>query len=281
MRSAFFALVVLLVATASAPAPKQSNRSVEQQRGYDAQEAANTIASAIGNTVQPVAKDEGCKDRDDKRDSELCAQWKAADAARDAATFAFWTLLVSAVGTGLLVWTLWETRANARRELRAYVSVKVLETGIEIIPGKEVRFTQQAVAHNGGATPAYDFVSFGHIIAAAPQTAAQKLAKPLPIQDEALAGGFVIHAGDEMPLAFDSRTSLPLDSIDAILNGHASLYLYGTLSYLDTFNVRRRTDYCLVLDSKPFRDSYLESMGAPETRIEVVWKTARFHNTAT
>jgi hypothetical protein len=244
-------------------------------------QAAETVASAIREAAIPPEKDGGCNQGQDQRESDLCAQWKAADAARDAAQYGFWTLLISAAGTVLLIWTLWETRANARRELRAYVSVKAVSTGIHVILGKSITFSQKAIAVNGGSTPAYDFVSFGNIIVAQTEIAARHLAKPLPIDKTALSGGFVIHAGDEAPITFDRPVTIPIKAIDAVLNGEASLFLYGTISYVDTFKIRRRTDYCQLLESDPFRESWLKSMADPNTEIEVMWKTARFHNTAT
>lgn len=282
MRVALLTLALLTTANASAPLPSGESQEADQQaapaqRSTDTRKAAETVASAIRETI----KDSGCKDGSDLRDSELCAQWKAVDAARDAATYAWWTLLVSAVGTGLLVWTLRETRANARRELRAYVSVRVISTEIEVVPSKELRFKQQTVAHNGGSTPAYDFVSFGHITAGPHDRISKELAKVIPIQKAALEGGSVIHAGEDLPMISDKVSTLPISALDAVLNGAVDFYLFGTVSYRDTFGTRRRTDYCYVLNSESFRDSYIETMSNPGKLIQVIWKLAHFHNCAT
>ena len=159
--------------------------------------------------------------------------------------------------------------------------MEMVSTGILVSPSKYVRFSHEAIAKNGGSTPAYDFNSFGHIMAAKPDVAAAQLSKTLPIQDGAAAGGFVIHGGGQAPISFDRIPNLPISEIDKILNGEASLYLFGTLSYLDTFGYKRRTDYCYVLDSEPFRDAWLQSVGNPETKLPIFWTITPFHNTAT
>lgn len=74
------------------------------------QQAASTIAAAIRETIYPVGKDEGCEKAEDRRNSDLCAQWKAADAARDAADYSLWSLLVGIFGTAAVVATLHYTR---------------------------------------------------------------------------------------------------------------------------------------------------------------------------
>lgn len=244
-------------------------------------DAANSVASAIREAAKPAEKDGGCTQGHDKRESDLCAQWKAADAARDAAEYGFWALFVSTVGTVLLVWTLWETRANARRELRAYVSVKVNGTSMTIIPGKGIAFAPDALTHNGGSTPAYDIVSFANVIALPPEAASRYLARSLPIEQKALSGGSVLHAGSDLPVEFKLKIMIPMNEIDEVLNGQRSLYIYGTTAYLDTFNVRRRTDFCFTLGPDRFRESYIATQVEMNQPIEVIWTIAAFHNTAT
>lgn len=61
--------------------------------------------------VEPSKLERPCNEGGDDRESDLCAQWKAADAARDAADYTFWALILGAVGTIGLFWTLYYTRA--------------------------------------------------------------------------------------------------------------------------------------------------------------------------
>lgn len=56
---------------------------------------ADPTAVAKPETTIP---DRGCKRGYENRQSDLCAQWKAADAAADSATWTFWTLITGIVG---------------------------------------------------------------------------------------------------------------------------------------------------------------------------------------
>jgi len=154
----FFALSGATLNSASA---SNENVGAKAQGVTDALQAAATVASAIRETIQPVESDEGCDHGQDRRNSDLCAQWKAADAARDAADYAWWALLIGTIGTGAVALTLYYTRkavlaaelatsdaeralavaaqnaaaatklaaaaeATAERQLRAYLSVQAI-----------------------------------------------------------------------------------------------------------------------------------------------------------
>lgn len=104
------AVVGWLILTAAQPvssAPKDGGRSQASYSESDAKQAADTIAGAIDNTVRPAEKDKGCDKIAEKRDSDLCAQWKAADAASDAARYAKWSVWVGLGGIAGLFVTLW------------------------------------------------------------------------------------------------------------------------------------------------------------------------------
>ncbi|MFY8093375.1 MAG: hypothetical protein ACOVN0_07835 [Niveispirillum sp.] len=71
-----------------------------------------------------------CVSGQDNRKSDLCAQWKAADAAYNSAIFAFWSLLISIFGFFGLILTLFYTRkssiASIEASRAALDSVKVM-----------------------------------------------------------------------------------------------------------------------------------------------------------
>lgn len=267
---------------AAASPPKQKSPAPDKtDSAAQIHEASRAIVSAIRDTDKPAEHDGGCEKGDEKRESDLCAQWKAADAAADAATYAFWGLIGTAIGTGLLVWTLAETRANSRRELRAYLSVRTSATHITVLPGKGFQFESEAIVHNGGSTPGYACVSFANVIAAPPEAAEGYLRKALPIEKSSLNGGSVVHSGEDLPTEFNREMIIAMNEIDDVLNGTRWLFLYGVTSYLDTFGVRRRTDFCFSLPPERFRDAHLRAQNSPGDPIEVKWKLANFHNTAT
>jgi hypothetical protein len=97
------AIAGLILIGASQPDKKttdseQSNTKISE---VDAQTRVD-----VGPPTSPP-KDEGCKAGKEDRKSELCAQWKAADAANDAAKWAWLQLGLSALGVLGLVITLW------------------------------------------------------------------------------------------------------------------------------------------------------------------------------
>ena len=56
------------------------------------------IAAAIEKQPIASAPDGGCQPGQDDRQSDLCAQWKAADAAAESARWNFWTFIASIIG---------------------------------------------------------------------------------------------------------------------------------------------------------------------------------------
>ena len=75
-----------LILCASAPAPNwQIEQSKAEQRQADALEQ---LSATVGQKAKPEKQDNGCPKGPEDRSSDLCAQWKAADAASEAA---IWT----------------------------------------------------------------------------------------------------------------------------------------------------------------------------------------------
>lgn len=273
-----FALLALVGAVEP---PKHQLRTVGAQAPSNEEKAADTVARAIRDSAQPTSEDKGCKDRRDKRDSELCAQWKAADAAYDAADYAFWALLISAAGTGLLVWTLWETRANARRELRAYVSVKVAGLDVERCKSGHLKLVLHTTAHNGGSTPAYKCNHFGYIAAMTDEEAFERLKTVRPILSQSDASGSVIHSGDNFTARMTNSPAIGVEKIAGIKVGEVKLFAFGVTSYVDTFGRRRRTDFCYIMEGQSFVQSIGDSEKSPGEKVTTEWVVAPFHNSAT
>ena len=63
--------------------PKQAAHHNNSAPQDEITNAANTIAPAVAKAEKTPEKDRGCDQGKDARNSDLCAQWKAADAARD------------------------------------------------------------------------------------------------------------------------------------------------------------------------------------------------------
>lgn len=104
-------VAVGLVLTGAGP-PKPSTDSNQTKSKAD----QSTRAPAIFATpkpiviIQPTKQSGPCGPDWYQSDEDLCAQWKAADAARDAADYSNWTFWLSLVGTAGLLVTLYYTR---------------------------------------------------------------------------------------------------------------------------------------------------------------------------
>jgi hypothetical protein len=137
----------------------------------------NNIAAAIEKANQPKQPDAGCDAGKDDRRSDLCAQWKAADAAAESAWWTagmFWLGVAgAAIGGGTLLaagFAAWYARrawqeskrgadaanealVQAKHEARAWVSVSV--EGEKIARSfKAVRFYYRVTLRNTGGVVA-------------------------------------------------------------------------------------------------------------------------------
>lgn len=121
---------------------------------------------------------EHTKEREAKSDqhdaSDLEAQWEAAHSARESskaayeqASAAWWQVIFTAIGTGLLVWNLWETRRSAdaasaqvrlmQEEQRTWlqvVSLEAIENAVET--DRTIHIPVQALVKNIGKSPALE-----------------------------------------------------------------------------------------------------------------------------
>jgi hypothetical protein len=138
---------------AAAPGPESNNASHNTATDQQIAETLNAISTTLSNSLKPAEKDAGCPEGSDYRESDLCAQWKAAIAASDAAKWSLWTVLLSAASVGFLVWTFMETRSTSRQELRAYVFPFTLYTVPRNPNSKDPKLMIQVGWKNYGATP--------------------------------------------------------------------------------------------------------------------------------
>lgn len=280
-RHIVFAAVGWLTLTAASPANQQSPATDKTNSATEIRETGQAIVAAIRDANKPAEHDRGCAKSDEKRQSDLCAQWKAADAAADAATYAFWSLIGTVIGTGLLVWTLAETRANSRRELRAYLSVKVIGMDVTAYSSGHYQFDFHTVAHNGGSTPAYNCNHFGFVRAMPKDFAASELRTAKPIDPKGEVGGSVIHGGEDFTSKMTKNPAIDAAGMKALKAGDLNLYAFGVTSYVDTFGRKRRTDFCYMLETEMFNQGVSDSASRPGSKVAIEWTVAPFHNSAT
>lgn len=164
---------------ASAPALGEQNDAAQQQQGATRPEGGSIPEPTLQSEPSPNPLEAACEKGDEKRYSDLCAQWRAADSARESAFWtaagfwaAFFGLVVgsatvsAAVAAALFAkdaaqhtedaanaaWASEKVaRESAERQLRAYVSVSdFYMTDVVVGATPTANFT----IRNGGATPA-------------------------------------------------------------------------------------------------------------------------------
>lgn len=99
MRTGHWGIITALASLAlSAPCYGQE-REPEVRPSQEQPDARLEPAASVPKVLPALpSPDGGCKRGVDDRQSDLCAQWKAADAATDAARWTFWTWVASLVG---------------------------------------------------------------------------------------------------------------------------------------------------------------------------------------
>lgn len=259
--------------------PQKGNKAEAAKASNQIDEAAKLVSAAIRDSIKPSEGDPGCPDRQEKRSSDLCAQWQAADAAKDAAEYAFWTLLVSVAGTGLLVWTLWETRATSRRELRAYVSVQPQTLGFTRSASGTYTATITILVRNGDVTPAYNLIHGGNVVILSEDKATRLLAFSKKRPREGVPAPVVLHSTTDTQATFEGKSPFSQSDLDDAILGRRKFYMFGIVEYSDTFRKSRRTSFCYeVMGHELARPT--NPQPSRDASGELHWIAAPFHNDA-
>jgi hypothetical protein len=160
---------VLAVAAAALSAAQGPNAVADKEQTTAAHaegNAAENVTAANDETAESAERlkyEAQCDPGDDKRYSDLCAQWKAADAAVDSAWWAARATWVGAVSGVLVLIALgfafeanWISRDTAKRQLRAYVVARGIRLQVFEV-GKPIK--ARITFFNCGQTPALELRS--------------------------------------------------------------------------------------------------------------------------
>lgn len=248
MKSGFrFALFLVAALLLSAAKPPEHGDNANDKPGADLPPQRVTI------TNLPTEKDRGCADGQENRDSDLCAQWEGVDATRSAAQYAFWAVLLSAVGTAFLFYTFRTTRRTAVAELRAYVFPDTvtlhdgaspgLRSDLQMVPAVEV------VLKNFGSTPARKLRHVGELVLTsssfAGDAAEHSALESLPgaaLPPGAIQKHFYALTGTPIEDG-DGRVCLTPTAIEEIKDGDLQITLHGKVVYEDVFGTEHTTVY--------------------------------------
>lgn len=257
-RGIFIALAGLILCAANPPQP--NGEKPDTSSASKVEQSLADIASSLREVNKPSDLDQPCEQGEDQRASDLCAQWKAADAASSAASA---TWLFGALGTLIGGLTLGaaaaaayfarkaavetekganaaleavkETREankiaerNAQRGMRPYLWPEAAWFDID----ENEAITAHVHIKNYGQTPAINSRGWIHTwIAPYPL----EDALPEPGAGEVEMASVVIGSGQHSEFRHPRMQQITPHSLQAIRDETAALYVYGHGTYLDTF----------------------------------------------
>jgi hypothetical protein len=276
-RSAFAALIGLaLVGAGNAPEPTaKPERQKAAATKTKTPPSAMLDATEFTKPVVPTEYYQPCGQKRSKDNSDLCAQWSAAEAAGKAANWAWWQLWLSLAGVFGLGLTLWfnfhalklaerasngtkdalaiaERNAEAadklsdianesmERQLRAYVNAGNPLSSQHYDPAKsEYWWSFYELMTNFGSTPAHDVLSqLWHEIRPDELPADFSFDKNDPNTITAVIG----------PLGTlrTAKANISADQARQIYEGSLYFYLWGWVVYRDVFagSNQRKTRFC-------------------------------------
>jgi hypothetical protein len=218
-----------------------------------------------------AAADPGCPDQRANRTSELCAQWKAADAAQNAATATWIAVILSFIGIVLVVLTFGETRRTARRQLRAYIAVD--PTAI-LLNAETGEVSADALVVNSGQTPAFKTRWAGNLVISTDKELERDLRHPESGKTVGQPTYVTVSAGGNTIAGFKAHKAFPIKDLQAAVVGEkVNLFLFGTVWYEDAFGRSRYTNFCLKALKLPGPGEEIE----PHEEGHF-WVTATFYN---
>lgn len=221
----------------------QSKENAAQQQAADG--ISNIAATYRQQAERSERSKEGepCQPGDDRRYSDLCAQWKAADAASDSAWWAWLGGIVGAFSLVGVIITLalnaqsnWISSSTARRQLRAYMVVQ--HTGYFGIMKDGAKPTFSLVLKNAGATPAVNVRGWIHCDIAS-------YSERPKIKDgiDVLQGSRSDMVGPGCETGAHYRPfECTAEERGAFLEKRAWLYIFSVFEYEDVFGKRYRLE---------------------------------------
>ena len=245
--------------------------SEQEHASYQYQPAAKPHVATLA-VGQPPAKgyEPDCQNPNSPTNADLCAQWAAVEQVAESnrlsslnVRLAVFVALLTAIGTGLVVWTFKETRDTSRRELRAYLfpegvgcyeTTETAKNKIGRTITRKTGFVGAGVAvKNSGQTPAYKVshdsqvcvckVSEEHLLKINPKT--------IPGYENPMPPGGFIHKTLRM------QAPPTAEQIEGLKSGTYAVYVYGRLEYEDAFERLRFTEYKFLWGGWPIPENIM------------------------
>lgn len=255
--------------------------------------ASPTAPASSQDAGDPPGYKDPCEVGQDNRRSDLCAQWKAADAAEQSA---FWTRIGVIVG-GLTLFAAGaaakfardaalhtETGANAAKdaldhakttsklELRAYLTV--VPDGINQLIG-----TTEALGHvllqNVGKLPARNVSLFVYMEMSERNVKPEQRRKDFHTPAGRIQTERVIHPNGSMRQGCYNDHRIPVPEIFQATDHN--VYVWGIAYYDDGYGIPRYTRFCHRYTTASRNRKILPHSSAIETKVVIASDKARYH----
>jgi hypothetical protein len=230
----------------------------------------NDIATTYRKQSEREDPNQPCLDGKEDRKSDLCAQWKAADAAASSARWAWASSIVGIVSLlgvvaalGLALHSNKIAQDTAKRQLRAYLTLTALSKDPPNIKGR-TSFKINAHWKNSGQTPAIDVVA----------------GMRWTVLDKALDESFTFEMlpehisdhltvlGPQAEMETNDHEAFNVLLLPEIAKEEKFAYVWGYLDYTDAFKSERRTEFCCRI--------FATDLGDGNFKIE--WKSTGAYN---
>lgn len=238
----------LIVSAAPHPNPKAEHEQAKAQQSISS--SLGDIAAVYREQAERSARPpqaQPCGPRQYQSKDDLCAQWKAADAASDASWWAKVGGFTSAISALLVLVALyaafrsnWIARDSSRRELRAYLRIDIPTVPI---PANITNHGHvELITTNYGQTPAYDMrIKTAYFTDPFPFPVDHAWAEP---NWNVLGDGGILHPNDPKDGSFP--VSLTPEQSLAVIDpaNPLSLIIVVRVDYRDAFESERVEQVC-------------------------------------
>lgn len=224
--------------------------STDGKQALAQQSIANSLSAIAKNNDEQATRERSpdklaqpCKAGDDLRDSDLCAQWKAADAAAEGANWAWVSgiaTIISAIAVGLALHSNWIARETARRQLRAYAFVDHKQTVITR-PQVGIRLGWTIKIGVFGQTPAYNLRGGIHFqLVPRPLAEGFDFSKRPPVTESSVT---ILPPGEDRHIFICGGEICTQDDLEQLNAGTKQLLMWGWIEYNDAFGTLRKLEY--------------------------------------
>ena len=248
-RGIILALGLILACSNHAYAEGSGKQPDAQQSVADSLRNISSRYDEQAERVKRADKEDGpCGERQYGSSADLCAQWKAADAASDSAWWAWAAGIAGIVSTLGVVAALaigwhsnWIVRDSAKRQLRAYLSIE--PAGINAANGGLHRVPINLV--NSGQTPANNLTHAGDflIIEGDPRQFNPAVSGRITEETEVADSDNSLGAGANRYTYASLEAELCKTFLDKIHRREAAIVHYGYVAYRDVFGSEHRTSF--------------------------------------